>query len=443
MPTGSNKITLADLAIGEAKEIINTCINCGCCNAICPTFDILADERDSPRGRINLIKDMLKKGCEPDRELVSHIDKCLSCNACLTACPSNVDYMHLIDRARDYVEANHSRSFFDRMARQLLKQVLPYPSRFRLAMRLARPFRSLAAPVGAIPGLKAYGALLAAVPKKRQQGSHEMDAGTFAAKADRKKRVLIPSGCVQGVLEPEINRSAVRLLTEVGVEVTIPGSDNCCGALVLHLGERATAIEQARRNIDSWYPLVAERLDAIVITASGCGTTIKDYGHMLAHDSDYAERAARVSELARDISEFLIECDLPAPVLKPRLKVACHLACSLQHAQNIMYQPRRLLLKAGFKLARPKDEHLCCGSAGTYSILQPDLSRQLRDRKVESLEEIGADVIASGNIGCISHIGKTAQLPVLHTVQLLDWSYTGHKPEILPDKLVAVTTIAS
>ena len=422
-----------DVGVSAAQEIIKTCINCGCCNAICPTFDILADERDSPRGRINLIKDMLENDQRPNAEVVSHLDRCLSCNACLTACPSDVDYMHLIDIGRSQIEKKVSRPVLDRLIRTILAEILPNPDKFRLALAMARPLRGLAPLLRAAPGLRAYASLLDAIPKGATRRTDELLGGEFSAKGERQKRVLIPSGCVQKVLAPDINRSAVRLLTEIGVDVVLPVDDGCCGALVLHLGKDEEAREQAKRNVDNWYPQVEEGLDAIVMTTSGCGTTIKDYGHLLAHEPHYAEKAAKIASIARDISEFLTEVTLPKPIVKPGLKVAYHSACSLQHAQQVMNPPRKLLLKAGFKLARPKDEQLCCGSAGTYSILQPEISRRLRDRKVESLEEIGADVIAAGNIGCIEHIGGAASLPVLHTVQLLDWAYTGKPPSGLAE----------
>ena len=291
---------------GEAEAIIKTCINCGCCNSGCPTFDLLGDELDSPRGRINLIKEMMKEDGAPDAETVLHIDRCLSCNSCLTSCPSDVDYMHLVDFARSHIEKTYRRPILDRMLRAMLAAILPDPDRFRLALAVARPFRGLAPVVSSIPGFKPYAALLAATPKKRLSRSDEIEAGVFAPD-EAKKRVLIPSGCVQRVLDPEINRSAIRVLNAAGVAVTLPDDDNCCGALVLHLGKEAAAKEQARRNVDAWYPHVECGLDAIVITTSGCGTTIKDYGHLLADDPAYREKAAAVAGIARDISEFLTE----------------------------------------------------------------------------------------------------------------------------------------
>lgn len=281
--------------------------------------------------------------------------------------------MHLLDSARSHIEMHYRRPQTQRLLRGALLGILPYPKRLRLAMALARPFRVLAPAIEAVPGLRPCGALLAQVPRRLPDPARVVEPGTFPAKAEQKMRVLIPSGCVQQVLEPEINRAAIRLLTTLGIEVTLPDNDGCCGALTMHLGRADGAKAHARANIDAWMPKIEQGLDGIIITTSGCGTTIKDYGHLLADDPEYAEKAARVSALTKDVTEFLADLDLPDPVVKPGIKVAYQSACSLMHAQKVMNQPRKLLLKAGFKLARPKDEHLCCGSAGTYSILQPDI----------------------------------------------------------------------
>ena len=321
---------LADPDIAEAELIIKQCIHCGCCNSRCPTFDLLGDERDSPRGRIYLMKEMLEQGRPPDEEIVTHIDRCLSCNGCLTSCPSNVDYMHLVDHARSHIEDNYRRPWSDRLRRSVLAAVLPYPNRFRRAIALARPFRGLAGMLEAMGPLKSYGAMLRQAPAG--PAATELTPGTYATTVERPRRVIIPSGCVQPVLDPEINRSTIHLLNHFGVDVVIPDDDNCCGALVYHLGRREQAVGQARRNIDAWHPRIASgEIDAIVITASGCGTTIKDYGHMFKHDAAYAEKAARVAEATRDVTEFLAAMTLPKPDKKLGLKVAYQSACSLQH----------------------------------------------------------------------------------------------------------------
>lgn len=432
METSFSITALADPEIQEAEQIIKQCIHCGCCNAGCPTFDLLEDELDSPRGRIYLLKDMLENGRAADKESVLHLDRCLSCLSCLTTCPSNVDYMHLIDHGRIHIENTYTRPLPERFVRALISRVLPYPDRFRTAMVLAWPAKPLAGFLGSIPSLKPFAALLEQSPARLPRRSDAQAPGVFAPKETSSRRVLIPSGCVQQVIDADINKSAIRLLNHFEVEVEIPTDDGCCGALVYHLGKKHQALQQARGNIDVWYPkLEAGEIEAIVITTSGCGTTIKDYGHMLVNDPAYAERARLISEKAVDISEYLVSLDTPKPEKKLGITVAYHSACSLQHGQKILNEPRKLLLKAGFKLKRPENEHLCCGSAGTYSILQSEISNKLRDNKVDHLSATEAQIIAAGNIGCIKHIGAGTDIPIAHTVELLDWAYTGHKPQKL------------
>jgi len=425
-------LQLSDPDVLESVKILHKCSHCGCCVSTCPTYELLGDEADSPRGRIYLIKDMLENGRSADSEVVTHIDRCLSCLGCLTACPAGVDYMHLVDHARAHIEDTYRRPLVDRFIRGMLAQVLPYPGRFRAAMRLARPFKRFAPLMNKLPTLKPVGAMLNAAPDSIPARSTNVIPGIFGAVGERKKRVILPSGCVQQVLDPEINRATINLLTRVGVEVVISSADNCCGALVHHLGKREQALAQARRNIDAWYESVQQgNVDAIVITTSGCGTTIKDYGHMLANDPNYAAKAAAISKLTKDVTEFLVTLNLPEPKLKLGLKVAYHSACSLQHGQKVLNEPRKLLLKAGLKSVRPEGEHLCCGSAGTYSILQPEISTRLRDRKVANLAATHADVIAAGNIGCLTQINTTSELPAVHIVLLLEWAWSGEKPAAL------------
>jgi len=428
MQTRFTSAQLADPATAHSEAILRKCVHCGFCTATCPTYVELGNELDSPRGRIYLIKDMLENGRPADKETVTHIDRCLSCLSCMTTCPSGVNYMHLVDHARAHIEQTYNRPFFDRLNRALLARTLPYPRRFRFALKLARigqPFKSL---LGLVPALKPLTAMLdlapSAVPSPQSLETPRI--------ANPVGRVAILSGCAQSVLDPEINAATIRLLARLGIEVVAPKREGCCGALVHHMGREGEALGFARNNIDGWSDLIDNGgLDAIIITASGCGTTIKDYGHMFRLDPAYAAKAARVSALAKDITEYLSSLDLPEPVITPGMEVAYHSACSMQHGQKITREPRQLLSRAGFVVKEPREGHLCCGSAGTYNILQPEISRRLRDRKVGNIEQTGAPIVATGNIGCMTQIASGTTLPIIHTVQLLDWAYGGPKPDTM------------
>ncbi len=428
MQTNFTAEQLADPAVAEAEGILRKCVHCGFCTATCPTYVTLGDELDSPRGRIYLIKDMLENGRDADRDTVTHIDRCLSCLSCVTTCPSGVDYMHLVDHARVHIEETYRRPLIDRFTRSLLAMVLPYPERFRLALRLARLGRPLAGLFNRFEALKPFGAMLELAPTVLAPRSETAAPGRHAAKAESRGRVAILTGCAQPVLDPGINAATIELLTRLGVEVVVPKGEACCGALVHHMGREDQALDQARANVDVWTrEAAAGGLDAIVITASGCGTTIKDYGHMLRLDPEYAEKAAKVSALAKDITEYLATLDLP--VLERRdIAVTYHSACSMQHGQKITTVPKLLLKAAGFTVRDPAEGHLCCGSAGTYNILQPDISRTLKMRKVKNLEATRPDVIATGNIGCMTQIATATAVPILHTVELLNWAYGGKRP---------------
>ena len=404
-------------------------MHCGFCTATCPTYVTLGNELDSPRGRIYLIKDMLENGRPADTEIVTHIDRCLSCLACMTTCPSGVNYMHLVDHARAHIEKTYRRPLLDRLTRALLASVLPYPGRFRAALTLAKLGRPLAGLLDRIAALKPFAAMLALAPAALPATSAMSAPGLHAAAGARRARVAILTGCAQSVLDPGINEAAIRLLTRLGVEVVVPEGEACCGSLVHHMGREEAALEAARRNVDVWTrELQNGGLDAIIVTASGCGTTIKDYGFMLRLDAAYAEKAARISALAKDVTEYLATLDLPAPAARPGLAVAYHSACSMQHGQKITRQPKELLAKAGFVVREPREGHLCCGSAGTYNIMQPEIANELRDRKVKNIAATGADIVATGNIGCITQIAGRAGMPIVHTVELLDWAYGGPKP---------------
>jgi glycolate oxidase iron-sulfur subunit len=422
MQTHFTEAQLADPKLAEANKILRSCVHCGFCTATCPTYQVLGDELDSPRGRIYLIKEMLESGRPADARTVKHIDRCLSCLACVSTCPSGVDYMHLIDQARAYVEKTYRRPWHDRALRWVLAKVIPHPTRFRLALlaaKIGRPFAPL------IPDARLR-AMLAMAPKTIPPVSRNDDPQIFAATGERRMRVALMTGCAQKALNTDINDATIRLLRRLGCEVVIPRGMGCCGALTHHMGREAEAHASAAANVAAF---MAEKnaagLDAVVINTSGCGTTVKDYGHMLG-----GEEAAMVSALAMDISELLVKIGLPEGAPKG-LRVAYHAACSLQHGQQVKTAPKDLLKRVGFTVVEPADSHLCCGSAGTYNLLQPEISAQLKARKVETLEAKNPDVIAAGNIGCMMQIGSGTGVPVVHTVELLDWALGGPKPRAL------------
>jgi len=428
MQTNFTPAQLADPHVAESEAILRKCVHCGFCTATCPTYVTLGNELDSPRGRIYLIKDMLENGRPADAEVTTHIDRCLSCLACATTCPSGVDYMHLIDHARVHIENTYKRPLMDRLTRNVLAAVLPYPGRFRMALHLASLARPLKGALKRIPALKPFAAMLDLAPRTVPAPSAFAKPGRHEPQAERRGRVAILTGCAQPVLDPGINEATIRLLTRLGVEVIVPQGEVCCGSLVHHMGREEQALAAARANVGVWMrEIEAGGLDAIIITASGCGTTIKDYGHMLRLDPAYAEKAARVSALAKDITEYLASLDLPSHM--PRgIAVAYHSACSMQHGQKITMAPKLLLKAAGFTVRDPAEGHLCCGSAGTYNIMQSEISAELKARKVRNLEATRADVIATGNIGCITQIATATGIPILHTVELLDWAYGGDMP---------------
>ena len=426
MQTTFTEEQLKDPATQRANEILRSCVHCGFCTATCPTYQVLGDELDSPRGRIYLIKDMLENERVPDEKTVRHIDRCLSCLACMTTCPSGVHYMHLVDHARDYIEQNYNRPFSDRALRWILAQILPYPTRFRWALlgaKLGRPFRFL------VPDARLR-AMLDMAPKHIPPVSRNDDPQSFVSKGPRKKRVALMTGCAQKALNTDINDATIRLLTRLGCEVVVAKGAGCCGALTHHMGKTGDSHKAAQANVKAWTAeMDGGGLDAIVINTSGCGTTVKDYGHMFRNDP-LAEDAARVADIAMDISELLMLLNLPEGT-NQNLTVAYHAACSLQHGQQIKTHPKTLLKKAGFTVLEPADSHLCCGSAGTYNLMQPEISGQLKQRKVKTLEAKKPDMIAAGNIGCMMQIGSGTDIPVLHTVELLDWATGGPKPRAL------------
>ncbi|WP_151718255.1 glycolate oxidase subunit GlcF [Gemmobacter serpentinus] len=417
---------LQDPGTARANQILRSCVHCGFCTATCPTYQVLGDELDSPRGRIYLIKDMLESGRAADEKTVKHIDRCLSCLSCMSTCPSGVHYMHLIDHARAHVEATYKRPWQDRALRWVLAKVIPHPMRFRLALagaRLARPMARL------LPDARLR-AMIAMAPREIPPVSRNDDPQVFPAQGVRRVRVALLTGCAQKALNTDINDATIRLLRRLGCEVVVARGMGCCGALTHHMGRVDESHAQAGANIAAWMAEKrADGLDAIVINTSGCGTTVKDYGHMFRGDPKAAD-AAEVAGLAVDISELVQRLGLPEGASKG-LRVAYHAACSLQHGQQVKSAPKDLLKRAGFEVVEPADPHLCCGSAGTYNLLQPEISGELKRRKVATLEAKAPQLIAAGNIGCMMQIGSGTQVPVVHTVELLDWATGGPKPRAL------------
>ncbi len=437
MQTQFTLTQLADPQTAESEKILRACVHCGFCTATCPTYVLLGDELDSPRGRIYLLKEMFEQGRPASREVVRHIDRCLSCLSCMTTCPSGVNYMHLVDHGREYIEKTYKRPISDRLIRALLARVLTNPDLFRFAVvagLIARPF----APLLRILGLRRMAAMLALTPRRKPAPPAERTGKVYPAQAERRARVALLSGCINPVLAPSTDEAAIRLLNRHGVEVVVAAGEGCCGSLVHHMGREDEALARARNNIDAWtHEIEGGGLDAILMTVSGCGVTIKDYGFMLRTDKAYADKAAHVARLAKDVSEYLATLKLQASVVPAGLTVAYHAACSLQHGQKIRHEPKELLSKCGFIVKDVAEGHLCCGSAGTYNILQPKLAEQLRDRKVANIERLKPDVIAAGNIGCLTQIGAGTDIPVAHTVELIDWATGGPMPEALRDKVGA------
>jgi glycolate oxidase iron-sulfur subunit len=424
MQTRFTPETLALPGMAEAESILRTCVHCGFCTATCPTYVTLGNELDSPRGRIYLIKEMFEQNRPADAQVALHVDRCLSCLACTTTCPSGVDYAHLIEQARAHVEATYKRPLLDRLLRTALASILTHPARFRLALvaaRLARPLAPLLPAKGPLAPLRA---MLAMAPPRLPRR-----AATIPTPAATRKVILL-EGCAQSVLDPEINAAARRILTRAGIEVLTLPDEGCCGALPQHMGRLEQAKALARPVIDLWSQH-ADRVEAILTTTSGCGVTIKDWGHLFAGDPAQAEEAARIAGLARDITEYLATLTLPPPQSPPPLTVAYHAACSLQHGQKITAPPKALLIAAGFHVVEPAESHLCCGSAGTYNLLQPEIADQLGHRKAQNLARTGADLVAAGNIGCLTQIAAHADLPIVHTVQLIDWAQGGPRPAAL------------
>jgi glycolate oxidase iron-sulfur subunit len=403
MQTSLTRTLLETTAGKEADEILRNCVHCGFCNATCPTYQLTGDELDGPRGRIYLIKQVLE-GHTATRKTQSHLDRCLTCRACETTCPSGVDYHRLLDTGRELVEQAVTRSFRDRFMRRALRLVLPRPAIFKPLLRAGQLVRPLL-PATLKKRFPAYRKPGRALPTRRHT-----------------RTVLLLNGCVQPSLAPQINHATIRVLDAVGISTVLENSSGCCGAVSYHLSAADEAKDFMRTNIDAWWPLIEDGTEAIVITASGCAPMVKEYGSQLASDPAYADKARRVSELAKDISEIIID-ELATDVFDRPLakqKIAFHSPCTLQHAQRINGSIENILEKLGYELLPVENSHLCCGSAGTYSILEPSLATTLRDNKLSTLQAGNPDMIATANIGCLMHMEGYAEVPVKHWIELLE-----------------------
>jgi glycolate oxidase iron-sulfur subunit len=421
MRTNFSLARLADPATAEIDSILRKCVHCGFCTATCPTYLLTGDELDGPRGRIYLMKEMFEADVPADETVRDHLDRCLGCLNCMTTCPSGVDYGRLVEHGKAHVEATAPRGVVDRVMRTAIARLLPGRRRFRLALLAGVAFGAI---VRRLPGR--LGALGALVPRHLPPPPTIKAGQVHPAQGQRRARVALVIGCIQPVLRPQVDAAAVRLLTRHGVEVVVPPAAGCCGALPLHMGREAQARATAAQLVDALAPHL-DTLDAVIVTASGCGTTLKDYGHLLKDDTARSAAAARLGALARDVSEVLDGFPLILARDVSGVSIAYHDACSLRHGQRVT-APKRLLAQLGFIVTEPKDAHLCCGSAGTYNMLQPALSAPLGRNKAAALAATGGTVIAAGNIGCLTQIETYGDLPVVHSVELLDWATGGPAP---------------
>lgn len=423
MRTGFSTIQLADPHIAEAEQSLRACMHCGICTATCPTYVLLGDERDGPRGRIVMMQKMLEEGGTPSAETVLHVDRCLSCLACRTACPSSVDYARLVDAARAHIEKHYKRPLGDRLLRWFVSHALTRPNHIRFGLALSRFFAPIAR---AIPGRLGVIARLGTTLPRPERNR------LFAQSPLASRRIALLPGCVQSVVAPEIDEALARVLARRGIEVIPLGGAGCCGALAHHLGKAAEAKAWARRIIESFERASAENFEAIAISATGCGAHLRELPHLFRGDAVWEPRVKALAERVRDISELLS----PQPSAQARrMRVAFHSACSAQNGLRLGEQPQGLLRIAGFDVVEIPEGHLCCGSAGSYSLLQPEISGALRARKLGNIASVMPDVIATGNIGCLIHLSG-AEKPVVHYVELLDWAEGGAKPRAMRDERV-------
>lgn len=429
MQTNFTKKQLQESSITDANGIIRKCTHCGFCNATCPTYQVAGDELDGPRGRIYLIRDMLENNKPASEKITRHIDRCLSCYACMTTCPSGVNYMHLVDHARNHIEKTYVRPFFDRFIRILLSIILPSPKLFRIVGYLARfanPFKFL------FP--KKIKNMLKYMPTSFPKSNYE-NKEVYSPKGKTFAKVALLTGCVQRVISPQINDSTIDILNRHGVEVIVLKEITCCGSLNHHLGKEDLAHKSFVNNINFWFKCYEEKnLDAILVTTSGCGTTLKDYGHIFRDDpdKDLRKKAKIISSLAKDVTEYLGKnIKLNFVEKDKKFKIAYHSACSMQHGQKLHSQPINLLKKTGNEIVEIPDGHLCCGSAGTYNLLQSEMASELLVRKVSNIDKVKPDFISTGNIGCMTQISSGTKIPIVHTIEILNWYTGGEKPNAI------------
>jgi glycolate oxidase iron-sulfur subunit len=426
MQTNFTKKQLQNPEVKNTEGILRKCVHCGMCNATCPTFQVLGDELDGPRGRIYLIKDMIENNKAPTEKVVKHIDRCLSCYACMTTCPSGVNYMHIIDHGRNHIERNYKRPWFDRNLRNILSYILPRANVFLtmgLLVKLIKPLAFL------LPAkLKDMVSLMPTAFPKPQHKVKKV----YSPEGKVYARVILLTGCVQKIISPQINDSTINILNRHGVEVHVAQELSCCGSLNHHLGKEKLAHKSFVQNINAWSEICSKQpIDAILVNTSGCGTTLKDYGFIFKDhpDKELRRKAKQISELAKDITEYLGKnIKLNFVPQEKKYKIAYHSACSMQHGQKVHAQPMNLLKQSGNDILEVPDGHLCCGSAGTYNLLQGTMAKELLKRKVENINKIEPDFISAGNIGCITQIATGTQTPIVHTVELLDWFTGGNKP---------------
>lgn len=431
METHFSKEQLKDQDNKSSEKILRKCVHCGFCNATCPTYQLLGDELDGPRGRIYLIKDMIENKKPASEKIVKHIDRCLSCYSCMTTCPSGVNYMHLIDHGRNHIEKTYKRPFNERIIRDFLSRVLPNPTFFRIIGMLTlliKPFQYI------FP--KTIREMINLMPIKFPKKTLPKMKIYKVRKKKPVARVALLTGCVQRIISPQINEATIRLLNRHDVEVVVPKGIGCCGSLNHHLGKSDLAHQTFKKNISIWYDeYLKNGLDAIISNTSGCGTTLKDYGFIFRSDGDFKKKAKKISELTKDITEYL-DGNIKLGFIKRKnndkeYKIAYHSACSMQHGQKIHDVPIKLIKKTGNQVFDIPDGHLCCGSAGTYNLLQNDIAKKLLKNKISNIDKIKPQFIATGNIGCITQIANGTKIPILHTVEIIDWYTGGLKPKVL------------